>query len=136
MRTCLRPLPFLLPLALLAGPLAHAQAVEGTVHTEYAEVLRVEPVHLPAPPPHETVQCAPMHPLEPAAAPSTAPDPECIPLAPGQPASGPQVLYDVDYVLRGVKYRSRLPYDPGNRLQVRLSVTPMGPAENKDNPQR
>lgn len=35
------------------------------------------------------------------------------------------VGYDVDYIHKGVKYRSRLPYDPGNRLRVRVSVTPM-----------
>lgn len=33
--------------------------------------------------------------------------------------------YDVEYVHRGVKYRSRLPYDPGNRVRVRVSVTPV-----------
>ncbi|MDH5821567.1 hypothetical protein QFW77_00970 [Luteimonas sp. RD2P54] len=33
--------------------------------------------------------------------------------------------YDVDYVHKGVKYRSRLPYDPGNRVRVRISVTPV-----------
>jgi uncharacterized protein YcfJ len=35
------------------------------------------------------------------------------------------IAYDVDYVHHGVKYRSRLPYDPGNRLRVRVSVTPI-----------
>jgi uncharacterized protein YcfJ len=35
------------------------------------------------------------------------------------------IAYDVEYVHRGVKYRSRLPYDPGNRVQVRVSVTPV-----------
>ena len=25
------------------------------------------------------------------------------------------IAYDVDYVYKGDKYRSRLPYDPGNR---------------------
>ena len=34
------------------------------------------------------------------------------------------IAYDVDYVYRGMKYRSRLPYDPGNRLKVRVSVMP------------
>lgn len=33
--------------------------------------------------------------------------------------------YDVEYVHKGVKYRSRLPYDPGNRVRVRVSVTPV-----------
>lgn len=39
------------------------------------------------------------------------------------------IAYDVDYVYRGTKYRSRLPEDPGNRLRIRVSVTPLlGPA--------
>ena len=38
------------------------------------------------------------------------------------------IAYDVDYVYRGMKYRSRLPYDPGNRLRIRVSVTPDGSA--------
>lgn len=33
--------------------------------------------------------------------------------------------YEVDYVHKGVKYRSRLPFDPGNRVRVRVSVTPV-----------
>lgn len=37
------------------------------------------------------------------------------------------IAYDVDYVHHGVKYRSRLPYDPGNRVRVRVSVTPVVP---------
>ena len=42
------------------------------------------------------------------------------------------IAYDVDYVHRGSKYRSRLPSDPGNRLRVRVSVTPVAPAGNQD----
>ncbi len=34
------------------------------------------------------------------------------------------IAYDVDYVYKGTKYRSRLPEDPGNRLRLRVSVTP------------
>ena len=37
------------------------------------------------------------------------------------------IAYDVDYVYRGAKYRSRLPEDPGNRLRIRVSVTPEMP---------
>jgi hypothetical protein len=37
------------------------------------------------------------------------------------------IAYDVDYVYRGTKYRSRLPYDPGNRMRVRVSVVPYLP---------
>ncbi|MGY1459069.1 MULTISPECIES: hypothetical protein [unclassified Luteimonas] len=35
------------------------------------------------------------------------------------------IAYDVDYLVRGVKYRSRLPNDPGNRLRVKVAVTPV-----------
>ena len=38
------------------------------------------------------------------------------------------IAYDVDYVYRGAKYRSRLPEDPGNRVRIRVSVTPEMPA--------
>jgi uncharacterized protein YcfJ len=37
------------------------------------------------------------------------------------------IAYDVDYIYKGMKYRSRLPTDPGNRLRVRVSVTPSVP---------
>ncbi|HEX2083430.1 MAG TPA: hypothetical protein VHF86_08130 [Xanthomonadaceae bacterium] len=32
--------------------------------------------------------------------------------------------YEVDYMYKGSKYRSRMPYDPGNRIKLRVSVTP------------
>ncbi|UHQ24865.1 hypothetical protein LVB77_09400 [Lysobacter sp. 5GHs7-4] len=35
------------------------------------------------------------------------------------------IAYDVDYVYKGSKYRSRLPEDPGNRLRIRVAVTPV-----------
>ena len=34
------------------------------------------------------------------------------------------IAWDVDYVYKGTKYRSRLAEDPGNRLRVRVAVTP------------
>jgi uncharacterized protein YcfJ len=34
------------------------------------------------------------------------------------------IAFDVDYMYKGMKYRSRLPHDPGNRLRIRVSVTP------------
>ena len=42
------------------------------------------------------------------------------------------IAYDVDYVVRGVKYRSRLPADPGNRLRVKVSVTPVVAEGNQE----
>lgn len=35
------------------------------------------------------------------------------------------IAFDVDYVYKGAKYRSRLPEDPGNRLRIRIGVTPV-----------
>ena len=32
--------------------------------------------------------------------------------------------YDIEYEYKGEKYMSRLPYDPGNRLRIRVSVMP------------
>ena len=39
------------------------------------------------------------------------------------------IAYDVDYVYKGTKYRSRLPEDPSNRLKIRVSITPWIGAE-------
>ena len=39
------------------------------------------------------------------------------------------IAYDVDYVYKGARYRSRLPEDPGNRLKIRVSITPWVGAE-------
>ncbi|BAV98636.1 uncharacterized protein YcfJ [Lysobacter enzymogenes] len=35
------------------------------------------------------------------------------------------IAYDVDYVYKGNRFRSRLPEDPGNKLKVRVAVTPV-----------
>lgn len=37
------------------------------------------------------------------------------------------IAFDVDYVYHGSKYRSRLPMDPGSRLRVKVSLTPVLP---------
>jgi len=34
------------------------------------------------------------------------------------------IAYDVDYVYKGSKFRTRMARDPGNRLRIRVSVTP------------
>ena len=33
------------------------------------------------------------------------------------------IAYDVDYIYKGSKFRTRLAEDPGNRLRVRVSIT-------------
>ncbi|MGH8079818.1 MAG: hypothetical protein ACREP7_04520, partial [Lysobacter sp.] len=35
------------------------------------------------------------------------------------------IAYDVDYVYKGSRFRSRLPEDPGNKLKVKVAVTPV-----------
>ena len=44
------------------------------------------------------------------------------------------IAYDVDYVYKGFKYRSRLAEDPGNRLRIRVSVMPYAPGQDVANP--
>jgi len=39
------------------------------------------------------------------------------------------IAYDVDYVYKGNRYRTRLAQDPGNRLRVRVSITPQPVAD-------
>ena len=34
------------------------------------------------------------------------------------------IAYDVDYIYKGSKFRTRMARDPGNRLRVRVSITP------------
>ncbi len=34
------------------------------------------------------------------------------------------IAYDVDYMYRGSKFRTRMDADPGNRLRIRISITP------------
>ena len=52
---------------------------------------------------------------------SNAPDCHLVPVA--REFRRP-IAFDVDYMYKGMKYRSRLPVDPGNRVRVRISVTP------------
>ncbi|RZA15870.1 MAG: hypothetical protein EOP93_16175 [Lysobacteraceae bacterium] len=34
------------------------------------------------------------------------------------------IAYDVDYAYKGAKFRTRLARDPGNRLRIRITITP------------
>lgn len=42
------------------------------------------------------------------------------------------IAYDVDYIYKGMKFRSRLASDPGNMLRVRVSVTPYEAIESEN----
>ena len=42
------------------------------------------------------------------------------------------IAYDVDYIYKGMKFRSRLASDPGNMLRVRISITPYEAIESEN----
>lgn len=120
-----------------------------SVRTGYAQVLRVEPVYQTltasrmeqrcdgevVPPPDRprglsrivgVVKDA-LTTEEPAPPEPVAPLPPNCEMVPVERRFRRPIAYDVDYVYKGMKYRSRLPYDPGNRLRVQVSVQPYVP---------
>ncbi len=58
-----------------------------------------------------------------------APEPGCR-LVPVKREFRRPIAYDVDYVYKGMQYRSRLAEDPGNRLRIRVSVMPYVPNQD------
>lgn len=140
-----RVIPSLFLILAVAAPgMALAQAQEQAsdvtviqienVRTDYARVLRVEPVY-------QTLRATRMEhhcegeakgltrivgTVKDALTPGKAEKPteqDCR-LVPVEREFKRPIAYDVDYVYKGSKYRSRLPRDPGSRLRVRVSVTP------------
>ena len=142
-----------LPLVLSTLPLLAllsmvAQAQETVIPTEnvrydYAQVLRVEPVYQTLTASSMEQQCdgqqvaAATPPtkglsrivgkvrdaLTPRAQPAAPDDADCRMVRVQRQYRRP-IAFDVDYMYKGMKYRSRLSEDPGNRLRVRVSVTP------------
>lgn len=106
--------------SLIALSVAHADDKTGqqpsNVRTEYAQVLRVEPVYQTLRAQAIEERCEPTSEVGAAAR-------LCRPVRVRKEFQRP-VAYDVDYIHRGVTYRSRLPVDPGKRLRVRITVTP------------
>ena len=149
-----------LPLVLSTLPLLAllsmvAQAQETVIPTEnvrydYAQVLRVEPVYQTLTASSMEQQCdgqqvaAATPPtkglsrivgkvrdaLTPRAQPAAPDDADCRMVRIQRQYRRP-IAFDVDYMYKGMKYRSRLSDDPGNRLRVRVSVTPyVAPADH------
>jgi uncharacterized protein YcfJ len=137
-------LALLTPLVLFGGAL-HAQEtviqVEN-VRMDYAQVLQVEPVYqtltatqiqqqcdgvpVPSPAPKGLSRIVgKIKALGSRSADATAatPNRDCR-MVPVERKFRRPIAFDVDYIYKGMKYRSRLPNDPGNRLRVRVSVTP------------
>ena len=141
-------LPGLLSLSLASLPVRAQDTVIETenVRMDYAQVLRVEPVFQvlraarleqqcdgrpvpPKSPPKKGIsrivgavkQALGDSPSEAKAPPATEEDCRMVSV---QREFRRPIAFDVDYMYKGLKYRSRLPNDPGNRLRIRVSVTP------------
>ena len=147
-RRRLNALPLLL-VAIAAPACAQETVVQAeNVRTEYAQVLRAEPVYQVLHATGMVERCGQSSPVDagderrgisrvvgvvkdvltPERGPvATGADGGCR-MVPVDREFRRPIAYDVDYVHKGVRYRSRLPYDPGNRIRVRVSVTPIVPA--------
>lgn len=129
--------------ALLALCAGMAQAQDATVlqsenvRYDYAQVLRVTPVYQTLKATRVEQRC------EPANADSrigrvvgavkgvlsrdeAEAQHDCRPVSVEREFRRP-IAYDVDYVYKGSRYRSRLAEDPGNRLRIRIGITPAVP---------
>ncbi len=42
------------------------------------------------------------------------------------------IAYDVDYLYKGTKYRSRMAEDPGKHVRIRVSVMPYSPGQGEE----
>jgi uncharacterized protein YcfJ len=140
-------LRLLLPTLLFASAMVPAWAQDTTViqsenvRFAYAQVLRVTPVYQTLTANAVEEQCRPAALSEESESrlarvvgavkgalgrqSEDAPSPvDCEPVTVRKEFHRP-IAYDVDYVYKGSKYRSRLPDDPGNRLRIRIGVTPV-----------
>ena len=138
----------ILPLLALLSMAASAQETvipTENVRYDYAQVLRVEPVYqtltasgmeqqcdgqpAAAKPPAKGISRIvgkvrdALSPRDRAAAQPAPEDADCRMVRVQRQYRRP-IAFDVDYMYKGMKYRSRLSEDPGNRLRVRVSVTP------------
>lgn len=149
--------PVLLALLVTAQAAAQERVVQAeNVRLDYAQVLSVEPVYqtlrasrteqqcddMPAPPRTEAAarkeegRWSRMMDSIRSAFSGDEPEPESKPaepmkvncrMVPVEREFRRPIAYDVDYIYKGTKYRSRLAEDPGNRLRVRVSVAPYVP---------
>jgi uncharacterized protein YcfJ len=142
-------------MSMPAGQAAAQETVvpKRSVRTAYAQVLRVEPIYQTltatrmeqhcdgkvVPPKHKPgglsrIVGAVKDVLgsdEETPEPVAVADPDCE-LVPVERKFRRPIAYDVDYVYRGMKGRARLPYDPGNRLRLQVSIQPYVPPPESD----
>ncbi|TLX20823.1 hypothetical protein [Thermomonas fusca] len=134
---------FCLPAGLLAAAVAFAQDTPRevvlpaeNVRYDYAQVLSVRPVY-------QTLRTTAMErvcdPREPAisatlarvmsavrsrSAADRAEEASSCRMEPVLKEHRRTIAYDVDYMYRGSKFRTRMDRDPGNRLRIRVSIAP------------
>jgi uncharacterized protein YcfJ len=135
----------LLIAGLLAAPLTHAQDAarelvvpQENVRYDYAQVLEVNPIYQVLRTTRMERRCPgdedPQGKLSrvvgavKGALTQKKDDADCR-MVPVTRDSRRPIAFDVDYVYRGSKFRTRLAQDPGNRLRVRVSITPQPMAE-------
>lgn len=132
-------------LAAVALPAAAQETVvpKRNVRTGYAKVLSVTPVYQTLTASRMEQQCEGAEAEEPPRrgiarlvdkvkdalggeqeAPAPAPSAEDCRMVRVEREFRRPIAYDVDYIYRGMKYRSRLPYDPGHRLKVQVTLEP------------
>lgn len=129
-----------LPASLFAGALAHAQErppevvlpVEN-VRFDYAQVLSVRPVYQilrttsmeqvcdSREPAISAALARVMNAVRNKAAAEQAQNCRMEPVAKEHRRT---IAYDVDYMYRGAKFRTRMDRDPGNRLRIRIAIAP------------
>lgn len=144
--------PLLMPFLLLAWAGSTAMAQQTTViqaenvRYAYAQVLRVTPVYQTLTATRTELRCEPAPTENDASRMSrvvgamkgavkdvlkrddaTEENPACRSVPVEREFRRP-IAYDVDYTYKGSKYRSRLAEDPGNRLRIRVSVSPVLPS--------
>ena len=146
-----------MPVAAQNQPQTTVVPVEN-VRLDYAQVLAVEPVYqtlrasrtemrceeIPAPKPARPAEEGRWSRLvdsvkgvftsEPEPEPRAEPVKSSCRMVPVDREFRRPIAYDVDYVYKGFKYRSRLAEDPGNRLRIRVSVMPYVPGQDVASP--
>ena len=141
--------PFVLAFAALSAPAAHAQEPppevvipQENVRYDYAQVLEVNPIYqiLRATSMERVCDAKPaegnkgaltrvVDAVKGRLSGNTTPEERKAGLsncrmAPVMREFRRPIAYDVDYVYKGSKFRTRMGRDPGNRLRVRVSITP------------
>ncbi|GAB3352489.1 hypothetical protein [Lysobacter tyrosinilyticus] len=126
-------------LAFSAGPVAaqHTVIQQENVRFDYAQVLRVTPVYQTLTATRTEQRCEPARDksrlsravgaIKDVLRRDDSKDSANCQAVPVEREFRRPIAYDVDYVYKGAKFRSRLAEDPGNRLRIRISITPAIP---------